>query len=82
MQSWKQLINTRADLALYFGQDLVTASNLTQTEVVALFECPSYQNWKKAQENKGKGAAAVIKGINNVIKGLNMIGNVLARGRR
>lgn len=81
MQSWKQLINTRADLALYFGQDLTSAANLTQTEVAALFESQSYQNWKKAQENKGKGDAALIKGINNVIKGLNMIGNVLTRRR-
>lgn len=82
MQSWKQLINTRSDLALYFGQDLVTAGNLTQTEVAALFESHSYQNWKKAQENKGKGDMALIKGVNNVIKGLNMLGSVLTRGRR
>lgn len=82
MNYWKQMTNTRADLALYFNQDLITASRLPQSEVVALFESPSYQNWKKSQENQSKGLSAVIGGINNVIKGLNMLGNVLGRRRR
>ncbi len=81
MKSWKQSINTRADLALYFGQDLSTAGNLTNSEVVALFESPAYQNWKKGQENKGKSMAALIGGVNNVIKGLNMLGGLLAKRR-
>lgn len=74
MKFWKQLITTKSDLALYFGQDLITAGRLTLTEVNALFESPSYQNWKKSQENQNKAASAVISGINNVIKGLNMLG--------
>ena len=82
VNSWKQLTNTKADLALYYGQDLTTAGRLTQTEVSALFECQSFQNWKKAQENKSKGVSSIINAVNNVIKGLNMIGNVLSRGRR
>lgn len=82
MNYWKQMTNTKADLALYFNQDLITAAQLPQSEVVALFESPSYQNWKKGQENQSKGLSAVIGGINNVIKGLNMLGNVLGRRRR
>ncbi|MDF2792258.1 MAG: hypothetical protein K0S85_11 [Pseudomonas orientalis] len=82
MNYWKQMTNTKADLALYFNQDLITAGRLTQSEVIALFECPSYQNWKKSQENHNKGLSAVIGGINNVIKGLNMLGGVLGGRRR
>lgn len=82
MNYWKQMTNTKADLALYFNQDLITAAQLPQSEVVALFESPSYQNWKKGQENQSKGLSAVIGGINNVIKGLNMLGNVFGRRRR
>ena len=82
MTYWKQMTNTKADLALYFNQDLLTAAKLSQSEVTALFESASYQNWKKSQENQSKGLSAVIGGINNVIKGLNMLGNVLGRRRR
>lgn len=82
MSYWKQMTNTKSDLALYFKQDLITASRLAQSEVVALFESPSYQNWKKSQENQSKALSAVIGGINNVIKGLSMLGNVLSRRRR
>jgi hypothetical protein len=72
-------------LALYFNQDLITAGRLPLSEVTALFESTSYQNWKKAQENRNKGMSAIIGGINNVIKGLNMLGKVFSRrsgGRR
>lgn len=82
MNSWKQMINTKADLALYYGQDLETASRLPLSEVSALFECSAFQNWKKAQENQSKGLSAIIGGINNVIKGLNMLGGALAKRRR
>lgn len=76
------MTNTKADLALYFKQDLITAGRLTQSEVIALFECPSYQNWKKSQENQSKGLSAIMSGINNVIKGLNMLGSVVGGRRR
>lgn len=82
MNYWKQMTNTKADLALYFNQDLLTAAKLPQSEVIALFESPSYQNWKKGQENQSKGLSSVIGGINNVIKGLNMLGKVLGTRRR
>jgi hypothetical protein len=77
------LTNTKADLALYFGQDLLTAGRITPSEATELFECTSFQNWKKSQENQAKGVSAVIGAINNVIKGLNMLGKVLTakRGR-
>ena len=64
-------------MALYFGQDLLTANRLTLSEVNALFESSSYQNWKKGQENQNKAISSVIGGINNVIKGLNMLGKSL-----
>lgn len=67
-------MSTKSDLALYYSQDLITAGRLTLSEVNALFESPSYQNWKKSQENQNKAISAVIGGINNVIKGLNMLG--------
>jgi hypothetical protein len=76
------MINTKADLALYFRQDLATASRLPLSEVNALFECSAYQNWKKSQENQNKGLSAILGGINNVIKGLNMLGGVLSRRPR
>jgi hypothetical protein len=76
------MTNTKADLALYFHQDLITAAKMPQSEVVALFESPSYQNWKKGQENQSKGLSSIIGGINNVIKGLNIIAKVSAPRRR
>ena len=52
----------RANLALYFGQDLVSSATLTQSEIQALFDSRSFDNWKKARENREKTMGAVING--------------------
>lgn len=69
-------MSTKSDLALYFGQDLITAGRMTLSEVNALFESSSYQNWKKSQENQAKNISTAIGGIGNIIKGLSMLGRV------
>lgn len=71
----------RANLALYFGQDLVSSATLTQSEIQALFDSRSFDNWKKARENREKTMGAVIKGINGVIKGLGILVKVFAQRR-
>lgn len=71
----------RANLALYFGQDLVSSAALTQSEIQALFDSRSFDNWKKARENREKTMGAVIKGINGVIKGIGILVKVLAYRR-
>lgn len=76
------MMNTKADLALYLGQDLTTAGQLTLTEVNALFESDSYQNHKKNKENQSKTMSSIMGGINNVIKGLNNLGSALSSRRR
>jgi len=73
----------RANLALYFGQDLVSSAALTQSEIKALFDTRTFDNWKKAQENRDKSVGALIKGVNNVIKGLGILAKMLpGRARR
>ena len=81
MNWWKQMTNQLADLALYMGQDIMSAKRLPQSEVTALFESNTFQNWKKARENQSKGLSSIMTGINNVVKGLNNLGTVLARRR-
>lgn len=81
MSFWKQLTNTRADLALYYGQDLINCQHLTMSEAAYFFECQPFENWKKGKENQNKAVSSVITGINNIIRGLSMLGKVLS-GRR
>lgn len=69
----------RANLALYFGQDLVSSASLTQSEIQALFDSRSFDNWKKARENREKTMGAVVKGINGVIKGIGILVKVFAK---
>ncbi len=66
----------RSDLALYFSQDLIRAGRLTESEVVAVFESKSYDNWRKNRENRDKTMGALIKGVNNIIKGIGVLAKV------
>lgn len=77
MKLWQQMMEQKADLALYFNQDVSSSGQLTQSEVQALFESKSFDNWKKSRENEGKSMGALIKGINNVIKGLGVLAKIL-----
>lgn len=82
MNYWTQLHNTRANLALYYGQDLISCTQLPVSEAHQFFECNPYENWKKNRENQHKATSAIIGGLNNVIKGLIMLGKMLASRRR
>lgn len=75
----RQLHNLRADLALYFGQDLISCNRLTPAEARAFFECQPFENWKKSRDNENKGKAALLGGINNMIRGLSVIAKILAK---
>ncbi|MFJ3487159.1 hypothetical protein ACIPL1_27625 [Pseudomonas sp. NPDC090202] len=81
MNWWKQTTNKLADLALYMGQDIRSAMHLTDTDVTALFESSSFQNWKKSQENQSKGLNTIISCINSVTKSVGNLANVLAKRR-
>lgn len=77
----RQLHNLRADLALYYGQDLISCSHLTATEARDFFECQPFENWKKGKEHENKSSGELLKGINNVIRGLGVIAKVLSLRR-
>jgi len=74
-------VQTKSDLALYFKQDFLSSNQLTESEVKSLFESQSFENWKKSQENKDKLSAALLKGVNHIIKGLGVIAKQLAMRR-
>lgn len=69
----------RADLALYFGQDLVQCGKLTDDRIRKLFASKPFENWKKNRENEGKVVVAQINRLDSMIKGLSNIAEILAK---
>lgn len=69
----------RADLALYFGQDLTQCGKLTDERIRKLFASKPFENWKKNRENEGKVAMAQISRLDAMIKGLSNVAEILAK---
>lgn len=79
MQLWDSYNDVRADLALYFGQDLEQAGKLTETRVRKLFESKPFDNWKSARENERKVVQAEINRLDAIIKSLGNVAQIIAK---
>jgi len=69
----------RADLALYFGQDLIQCGKLTDERIKKLFASKPFENWKKNRENEAKVVMAQINRLDSMIKGLSNIAEIMAK---
>lgn len=71
----------RAELALYFGQDLVGCGKLTDTRVRKLFESKPFTNWKKNRENENKIVQAELNRLDAIIKAVGVVAETIAKKR-
>lgn len=60
----------RAELALYFGQDLVRCGQLTYSRVKKLFDSKPFDNWRQGRENETKARAAELQRLDTIIKSI------------
>lgn len=70
MKLWESYNNVRAELALYFGQDLVQCGKLTYSRVKHLFDSKPFDNWRKTRENEAKARAAEFQRLDAIIKAI------------
>lgn len=83
MKLWDLCTDNRANLALYFGQDLKACGKLTLDRIAKLFDGKPYDNWRKHRENEGKATSAQINGIHQVVKAVGHLTEIVAkRGTR
>lgn len=79
MKLWDSYNDVRADLALYFGQDLIQCGKLTDDRIRKLFASKPFENWKKNRENEGKLAAAELSRLDALIKGISNVAEILCK---
>lgn len=79
VQLWDSYNRTRAELALYFGQDLVQCGKLTETRVRKLFDSKPFENWKANRDNEHKIVLAELNRLDAIIKSLGNVAQVIAR---
>jgi hypothetical protein len=76
---WDSYNSVRAELALYFGQDLVQCGKLTDTRIRKLFESKPFANWKAGRENENKAVHAVLNRLDAIIQSTGNVAQILAR---
>lgn len=70
MKLWESYNNTRAELALYFGQDLAQCGKLTYSRIKQLFDSKPFDNWRQTRENEAKARAAEFQRLDAIIKSI------------
>lgn len=68
----------RAELALYFGQDLIQCGKLTYSRVKKLFDSKPFDNWRQGRENEAKARAAEISRLDVIIKSIGNLATLTA----
>lgn len=79
MHLWESYNDVRAELALYFGQDLAQCGKLTDTRVRKLFDSKPFSNWKSGRENENKAVQAELNRLDAIIKSLGNVAQILAK---
>ena len=70
MRLWESYNNVRAELALYFGQDLVQCGKLTYSRIKLLFDSKPFDNWRQTRENEAKARSAEFQRFDAIIKAI------------
>ena len=79
MKLWDSYNDVRADLMLYFGQDLAGSGKLTDTRVRKLFESKPFINWKKGRENESKAIKGELDRLDGIIKAVGVVAQIIAK---
>lgn len=79
MRLWDGYNAARAELALYFGQDLIQCGKLTETRIRKLFESKPFENWKSNRENEHKAVQAELNRLDAIIKSLGNVAQIIAK---
>jgi hypothetical protein len=54
---------------------------MRQSDIRTIFESKAYQDWKKSREAKNKLYLAICDRLDNIIRAIGSLGNVLAKRR-
>ena len=78
MKLWESYNNVRAELALYFGQDLVQCGKLTYSRIRMLFDSKPFENWRQTRENEAKARSAEFQRRDAIIKSIGNLSQLTA----
>lgn len=73
------MTNNIVELAAYFSQPWNDACSMSISDVQSVYESSAFKNWQKTKEKETELLVSIASRIDNVVKGLNGLAEVVAR---
>lgn len=77
----ESLINLRADLVLFCGQQMDVAGRIKLSDAKAFFDSKRYTEWKKSKDHEARVQAAIVERLNGVIEAIGALAKGMGKAR-